>query len=171
MLAAKHTHANVLAIATGVVLAVLLLLGWRVEGGIAPAPAEVELVTASSDDIAVTPSGETTVVARLSPSPGRGAPVREIGVRNATGSATQVAVSATFGSSELAEALRIRLVAGGTEIFSGPLGGLDDGSGVFALESGEETTLAVHAWVPEGAPLEAWAGRSDSVRIQLEGRG
>ncbi|MBD0291271.1 MAG: hypothetical protein ICV74_08450, partial [Thermoleophilia bacterium] len=52
MLAAKHTPVDVLAITAGVVLAGLLLVGWRVEGGTALSPAELDLVTASSQDVA-----------------------------------------------------------------------------------------------------------------------
>ena len=169
MLAAKHTP-DVLAITAGLVLAGLLLLGWRVEGGAQPSPAEIEIVTASSADVAVTPAGETAAVSRLLPSSPEKAAVRKVGVRNATRDATQVDVSAATRNGELSRALRLRIVAGDRQVFTGSLDDLQKGTASFALPSGEETTLAIHAWIREDAPEDTWAGRSETVQVELEAR-
>ena len=167
MLAAKHTPADALAIAAGIDLAALLLLGWRVEGGVEYAPAELELVTAPSQDVAVTPAGETSAVARPRPGSTENAPVREMGIRNATGSEVRVEVSITPQSGELDDVLGLRIVTDDRQVFAGSLAELVREGAGFPLAGGAETNLEIHAHLREDAPVEAWAGRSGAVRIEL----
>ncbi len=167
MLAAKHIPADVLAIAAGIALAALLLLGWRVEGGVEYAPAELELVTAPSQDVAVTPGGETSAVARLRPGSTGIAPVREIGIRNATGTVMRVEITMTPLGGELDDVLRLRIVTDDRQVFAGSLSQLVREGAGFPLAGGAETNLEIHARLREDAPVEAWAGRSDVVRIEL----
>jgi hypothetical protein len=167
MLAATRRKTDSLAILAGLVLAALLVLGWRVEGGVQVPAAELEVVTGTSSDLALSPAGVTTDQARLSPSATEEGLVRELGVRNATGDTLAVRATATRATGDLDQAVSVRILVAGQKVFEGKLGELLQGSEPFTLASHEETRLWIQAWISESEPSDGWAGRGDTVQIDL----
>jgi hypothetical protein len=167
MLAATRVRIDWLALVAGVVLAALALAGWRVEGGLNPPPADVALLVAQSQDLAIaTVSGSDEGKALRGSAPEAGVE-RGLEIRNATGSRLDVRLRATAATSDLDEALTVRIVTRGETLFEGPLGALRAGTAAFGLESHETSDVQVLAWIPLSADDESWGARSEQVQLEL----
>ncbi len=167
MLAATRIRIDWLALVAGVVLAAIALAGWRVDGGLNPPPADVALLVAPSQEIAIaTTSGSDEAVAIRATDSEQGV-ARGLEIRNATGGKLDLRLQATPATGELDESLTVRIVTGGQTLFEGPLGALRAGTPAFALESHETSDVQVLAWIPTSARDESWGARSEQVRLEI----
>ena len=167
MHAVTQTRMDRMAFVVGLALAALVLLSWRVDGGTQAPPAEIELVTSSTGSIAVTPSGVTAERGRLRATSTGAGFTRAIGVTNATGAPLSVVVRLTPETSELDDAVAVRVAARGATLYPGRLGDLRRGSAPFALASHEQAVVHVETWIPESVPAAAWRARAVRVPVEL----
>lgn len=167
MLAATRTRIDWLALVAGVVLAALALAGWRVDGGLNPPPADVALLVAPSQDIAIaTTSGSDEAVAIRATDSELGVS-RSLEIRNATGSKLDLRLQATPATGELDSSLLVRIATGGQTLFEGSLGALRAGTPAFALESHQTSDVQVLAWIPPTAEDQSWGARSEQVQLEI----
>jgi hypothetical protein len=166
MHAASRTHIEWTALLLGAALAALAVAGWQVQGGIDTPPAEVTLVAAPSEDLALTPPGGTATTGGLRASePNEGLEQRTT-VQNATGDPLLVGLRAEPATAELDRAIRVRVSAKGEIVFDGPLGDLRGGTpGSIELASHESTEVTVLAWIPPEADEDLWRGRVQEVQL------
>ena len=167
LLAATRTRIDWLALVVGVVLAAIALVGWRVDGGLNPPPADVALLVAPSLDIAIaTTTGSDEAVALRATDSELGV-ARAFEIRNATGGKLDLRLQAIPATGELDESLNVRVMTGGATLFEGSLGQLRAGTPAFALESHETSDLQILAWIPSTATDESWGGRSEQVKLEI----
>ena len=156
------------AIVLGLALAAVLVLGWRVEGGEQVPPAQLELVTSSSNALALSPAGVTSERRRLRASASEQGLERELTVRNPTGRPLAVTLRASAQLPGLERALALRVVAAGRTVFEGTLATLRGGTTPFRLAGREQTAIRIRAWIPESAPDSTWRARSATVALELD---
>jgi hypothetical protein len=165
MIAATHIRVDWTALVLGLTLAALAVAGWRVDGGITTPPAEVSFQTAASPTLAVSPTGRTVKGTLRASTPDRGVEDR-MTVRNATGGALAVRLRAEAATSDLDEALAVRVTVKGEALWEGPLGELQEGMPTsFVLASHETADVTVLAWIPETSDDEIWRARTTAIRL------
>jgi hypothetical protein len=165
MVAATNIRVEWAALVVGIALAGLAVAGWRVDGGAAVPPAELELVMAPSDSLAVTPTG-SVLEGTLSASGPEDGLEGTMSVRNATGAGLDVRVQGAAGSPALDGVVSVRVSAKGQTVWEGTLGELRTGTPAsFPLESHETTDVTITAWIPETASTDAWRARSERVEL------
>jgi hypothetical protein len=151
-------------IATGLALAALLVLAFRV-------PASSELLGAGVRFTAMAP-GEVHVpatdaflrVGKLTPG---GKPAHAaLPVTNVTRGPVDVRVRARTTSHELDRALRVELRAGGRMLASTTLAGLRRWTRSVRLDRAEERMVRVRAWIPAGT--DDTIGRRVAVKLELD---
>lgn len=166
MHAATRTPIEWTALLLGAALAALAVAAWQVQGGIETPPAEVTLLTAPSNALALTPPGGTDVTAKLRASEAADGLEGRTTVQNATGGDLVVRLRAEPGTTDLDRALLVRVTAKGELVFDGTLGDLRGGTDRgFELASHESTEVAVQAWVSPAIDEDVWRGRATSVRL------
>jgi hypothetical protein len=165
--ATNRARIDLLALVAGVGLAALAVVGWRVEGGTTPSPAEVAVLVAPSQDLAVaTVSGSDEATKLQGSTSGEGIE-RRLAVRNATGSRLNVRIQADASSRELDGALRLRVRTDGQTLFEGELGALRSGGPAFPLESHQTADVEVLAWIPLEADGHTWGARAEQIQIHF----
>ena len=166
MHAAGRTHIEWTALLLGAALAAVAVAGWQVQGGIDAPPAEVTLVAAPSQELALTPPGGTATTGNLRASePNEGLEGRTT-VQNATGGPLLVGLRAEPATSDLDRTLLLRVSAKDELVFDGTLGDLRAGTpGWFELASHESTEVTVRAWIAPAADEELWRGRVENVEL------
>jgi hypothetical protein len=171
MQAAIRIRTDWVALLAGLAIAAALVATWRVEGGAAPAPARIEIVTAPSEQIAISPDGVTATAQKLVPSLPEDGLRRTLELRNATAEPLDVRLKAIANRADLGQAVELDVRAGARRIYAGTLAGLEPGSEQFPLGPGQSLPLTLAAWIPEGASAADWAGRSVSVSLELQAGG
>jgi hypothetical protein len=167
MQAATHIRADWTAIVLGLALAALAVAGWRVDGGTMVPPAELTLQTATSETLAVSPTGRTAKGTLRASTPEAGLETRTT-VRNATADALAVRLRAEPATTDLDRALTVRVAAKGQTIWEGPLGELREGmASPFVLASHETADVTVLAWIPQTSDDSTWRARTVSVRLSF----
>jgi len=142
----------------------LALLGWRVPGGDGSLGADVIFAANPSGELAISPIGPFITVAGLEPS---GERQGAINVKNQTGSTLAVKPRAAAEGRDLDRVLRVELKAADKLLFSGPLGGLRNGtSRAFVLTPGQTSPLDVRIWLPPSIRA-GYQGRIASVHMEL----
>jgi hypothetical protein len=167
MLAATRIRIDWVALVLGAGLAALAVTGWRLEGGTQAPAATVTVVTTPTRDLDVTPGGETSAKAGLRATGPEGGFRRLVKVRNATGEALDVRVTAKPEGRELVKSLSARVEANGKTVFEGPLAQLKSGSQAFHLASHDSTQVSVLLWIDSSAN-DAWRARADTIRIGFD---
>jgi hypothetical protein len=166
MHAAGRTHIEWTALLLGAALAALAVAGWQVQGGIDTPPAEVTLVAAPSEELALTPPGGTATTGTLRASEPKDGLEQRTTVQNATGGPLLVGLRAEPATAELDRTLLVRVSAGGEIVFDGPLGDLRAGTpGWFELASHESTEVRVQAWISPSVEDDLWRGRVQNVEL------
>ena len=151
-------------VATGLALAVLLVLAFRVPASSQALGAGIRIEADAPGEVHV-PTGEAFLSARRLV-PGGRATRAELPVRNVTRGPIHVRVRAREGGRELDGALRVELRSEGRRLASGTLGELRRWSRPVLVERGAERTVHARAWIPAGAP--GTEGRRVAVALQLD---
>jgi hypothetical protein len=159
------------ALLFGLAVAAALVATWRIDNGGIPAPARVEIVTAPSQEIAVSPDGVTAEAQKLVASLPEDGLRRQLHLRNATDVSLETRVKALVDSPALGQEVELDVRAGSLQVYGGPLAGLTSGSQPFTLDPGQSLDLAVQAWIPDGASPIEWSGRNVSIQLELVSEG
>jgi hypothetical protein len=162
--------ARSLGLAAGVVLAVAALLVWQVPTVPVGSGATVSFKAVPSGELAVSQAGTFLRAPALIPSsPGRGASA-ELVVANQSPANLAVTLRALPETSNLDDALQVKVSAGDTTVYSGPLGGLRSWSDrVLVFAPGASQLFAVKAWIPLTV-ASGWRGQKVDVSLQLMAR-
>jgi hypothetical protein len=151
-------------IATGLALAALLVLAFRVPASGHTLGAGVRVVAAAPGELHV-PDGGAFLTAR-DLTPGGAAARARLPVGNVTRGPVDVRVRAHGGGRQLDSGLRMELSAGGRRLASGPLAALRHWSRPMRLERAGERTIRARAWIADGATDTA--GRRVDLDLQLD---
>jgi hypothetical protein len=162
--------ARSLGLAAGVVLAVVALLVWRVPTVPVGTGAAVTFKAVPSGELGVSQSGTFLRAPALIPSSsGRGASA-ELVVANQSPATLAVTLRALPETSNLDDALQVKVSAGDTRVYSGPLGGLRSWSDrVLVFAPGASQLFTVKAWIPLTV-TSGWRGQKVDVSLQLKAR-
>jgi hypothetical protein len=151
-------------IATGLALAALLVLAFRVPASSDLLGAGVRFTAMAPGEVHVPTTDSFLRVGKLTPG---GKPARAaLPVTNVTRGPVDVRVRARTTSHELDRALRVQLRAGGRILASTTLGGLRRWTPSLRLERAEERTVRVRAWIPAGT--DDTTGRRVAVKLELD---
>ena len=152
-------------IATGLALAALLVLAFRVPASGQGLGAGLRVVAAAPGELHV-PGGAVLAARGLTPG---GRSVRgSLPVQNVTRGPVEVRLRARGGGHDLDRALRVTLRVGGRHLASGPLARLRRWSRPVRVERGEERTVRAAAWIASGA--RDTAGRRVALDLELDAR-
>jgi hypothetical protein len=162
--------ARSLGLAAGVVLAVAALFVWRVPTVPVGTGATVSFKAVPSGELAVSQTGSFLRAPALIPSSaGRGASA-ELVVANQSPANLAVTLRALPETSNLDDVLSVRVSAGETTVYSGPLGGLRSWSDrVLVFAPGASQLFTVKAWIPLTVE-SGWRGQRVVVSLQLKAR-
>jgi hypothetical protein len=168
MLAATRIRVDWIALLAGIALAAVAAVGLKVDGGVEVPPAEVTILTAPSQDLAVVEGSNVIETRELRPATSDEGFERRMTVRNATGGTLAVGFRAETATKDLDGALRVRIQADDQTIFEGTLTELRAGSSEsFHLASHATSSISVLAWIPFTADEQTWKARGDQVRIEF----
>ncbi len=138
-------------IGVGVALAVVSVLAWKVPHGTGRPGLDLTVAVQPTGELQTIPAGAAFFATGMTPEAGselRGS----FTVRNRTGVALVVRVQALPSSAAIDEALRVRIDAAGSTLFSGSLGALRTWTdATVMLESGASAALEMTAWLVPGA--------------------
>lgn len=151
-------------VATGLALAVLLVLAFRVPASSQVLGAGIRFEAKAPGEVHV-PTGRAFLSARHL-TPGGKAARAELPVENITRGPLHVRVRAHEGGTELDGSLRVALSAGGKQLASGTLADLRRWSRPLLVERGGESTIRARAWLPAGAA--GTEGRRVATTLQLD---
>jgi hypothetical protein len=168
MLAATRIRVDWIALLVGIALAVFAAVGWKVDGGVEIPAAEVTILTAPSQDLAVVEGSNVVETRELRPTASEEGLQRRLTVRNATGTTLAVGFRAETATKDLDDALRVRVQADDQTVFEGTLKELQAGSSEsFQLASHATSSISVLAWIPFTTAEHTWKARSDQVQIEF----
>jgi hypothetical protein len=154
-------------LALGLVVAGLLVAGWRLPPGAGTLGADVGISLVPTGELALAPSGHILSAAGLVPGPETSARRGAVTVRNQTGSTLDVSLRALPSTGALDDLLHVAVVAGVTRLYAGPLHGLRNWSRRgFTVRRGERTRLAMAVWIPGGAG-DDYRGRTEDLTVEL----
>ena len=151
-------------IATGLALAALLVLAFRVPASSQSLGAGVRFTAMAPGEIHVPRTDAFLKVGKLTPG---GKPARAtLPVRNVTRGPVDVRVRASMATHDLDHALRVELRAGDRMLASGTLADLRRWTRPLRLERAGERTVRVRTWIPAGT--EDTVGRHVAVKLELD---
>ena len=151
-------------IATGLALAALLVLMFRVPASSQSLGAGVRFVATAPGEVHVPGTGAFLEAGKLTPG---GEPAHAtLPVRNVTRGPVDVRLRARMTTRDLDGAVRVELRAGGKTLAPGTLADLRGWSRPLRLERAEERTVRVRTWIPAGT--EDTAGRRAAVTLELD---
>ena len=155
-----HGWARIAGFVAGVAAVAILVAGWQVGRGTGTVGADVTFVATPTGELGL-PAGPFVKGIGLEP----GADAHgTVPVHNQTGSTLAISVKVLPSIGDLDRVLRVRMTAGGREVYDGPLGGLRDWSRPFRLASGGAVPLGVRIALPDGSDA-ASHGRIDDVSL------
>jgi hypothetical protein len=151
-------------IATGLALAALMVLAFRVPASGQSLGAGVRMVAVAPGELHVPTTGAFLKAGGLEPG---GTPARAaLAVRNVTRGSVDVRLRARTENHDLDGSLHVQLRAGGRTLASTTLAGLRRWSRAVRLKKAEERVLRVRAWIPRGS--EDTTGRRVAVDLELD---
>jgi hypothetical protein len=151
-------------IATGLALAALMVLAFRVPASGQSLGAGVRIAAVAPGELHVPTTGAFLKAGRLEPG---GKSVRAtLPVRNVTRGSVDVRLRARMANHDLDRALRVQLRAGGRTLASTTLAGLRQWTKSLRLEKAEERVVRVRAWIPAGT--DDTSGRRVTVDLELD---
>ena len=151
-------------IATGLALAALMVLAFRVPASGQSLGAGVRMAAVAPGEVHVPRTDAFLKAAGLEPG---GKSVRAVlPVRNVTRGPVDVRLRARMGNHDLDRAVHVQLRAGGRTLASTTLAGLRDWTSSLRLNKAEERVVRVRAWIPGGA--ENTTGRRVAVDLELD---
>ena len=152
-------------IATGLALAALLVLAFRVPASGQELGAGVRVVGAAPGELHVL---DGAFLAARGLTPGGRSARGSLPVRNVTRGPVEVRLRARGGGHDLDQGLHVELRTGGRRLASGPLERLRRWSRPVTVKRGEERTVYAKAWIASGA--EDTAGRRVALELELDAR-
>ena len=154
-----------LGIALGLATAASLVLTSRIPPGTGTLGADVILASAPTGELGVSPSGPFLSATNLSPGSER-VPAGILQLTNQTGVDLHVQVRGVPSSTDMDEALHLRVATNDMSVFDGTLGEFRVWSAsAFALASGETGDVAVRTWIdPDG---DSWSGRIANISLEF----
>jgi hypothetical protein len=156
-----------LAFLAGLALAVVLVLGWRVDPGASELGLELRVIVNSTGELAVSPAGEIAVGRQLQPRTDRDRIEAKASIRNQTAQDRRVNVRGLPSSRDLDDLLLVTVRAGGRQLFRGPLGELRRPTRrSLRLESGRSARLTVSARLPEDV-RSGYQARIEDLTLEL----
>jgi hypothetical protein len=153
----------------GLTLALAVLLSGRVPEGSAQAPARVSLVVEPAVQLGVSPIGRDILShARLTPGAASASGV--VAVSNLTGTRLEARPRVRSTEPELDDVVQVALLAGGTRLYSGKLGGLrSEGAVKLRLAAKATRRIRIRLSVPDGGS-RAIQGRSLELALDWRTR-
>jgi hypothetical protein len=158
------TPTRTAGIATGLALAALLVLAFRVPASSQLLGAGVRFTAVAPGELHVPRTDAFLEVGKLTPG-GRAARAT-LPVTNVTRGPVDVRLRAQMATHDLDNAVRVELRAGARTLASGTLAGLRDWTRPLRLERADERTIHVRAWIPAGT--EDTVGRRVTVQLELD---
>jgi hypothetical protein len=153
-------------IATGLALAALLVLAFRVPASSELLGAGVRITAMAPGELHVPSSDAFLKVGKLTPG---GEPARaSLPLRNVTRGPVDVRVRASMATHDLDHAVRVELRSDGQKIASGTLADLRHWTRSLRLERADERTMRVRAWIPAGT--DNTIGRRVAVQLELDAK-
>jgi hypothetical protein len=150
-------------IATGLALAALMVLAFRVPASSHSLGAGVRMAAVAPGELQV-PSSAVLAAGGLEPG-GRSARA-SLPVRNITRGPVDVRVRARSQSHDLDRAVHVQLQSGGRTLGSGTLADLSHWTRSLRLERAEARVVRVRAWIPRGT--SDTTGRRVAVNLELD---
>jgi len=162
---APITITKVVGLLAGVLASVVLLVQARVPRPAGALDAALTLTASPTGELGITPKGIVLRSGRIA----RDAPPARatLEVRNQTGVALDVRVSARPASGDLDDSVRLRITGRDGVLFDGRLGALRSPSRPLRMVSGDVKTLRISARLIAGAAPGRFEGRTDAVAIEL----
>jgi hypothetical protein len=151
-------------IATGLALAALMVLAFRVPASSQSLGAGVRFEAVAPGEVHVPRTGAFLKVGGLKPG-GRSARAT-LPVRNVTRGPVDVRLRARVGNHDLDRAVHVQLRAGGRTFSSTTLAGLRQWTKPLRLNKAEERVVRVRAWIPAGTGDTI--GRRVAVDLELD---
>jgi hypothetical protein len=151
-------------IATGLALAALMVLAFRVPASGQSLGAGVRIAAVAPGELHVATTGAFLRADGLEPG-GKSASAT-LPVRNVTRGPVDVRLRARMANRDLDRVLHVQLRAGGRTLASTTLAGLRRWTRSPRLEKAEERVVRVRAWIPEGT--ENTTGRRAAVDLELD---
>jgi hypothetical protein len=151
-------------IATGLALAALMVLAFRVPASGQSLGAGVRMAAVAPGEGHVPTTGAFLKAGRLEPG-GKSARAT-LRLRNVTRGAVDVRLRARVANHDLDRALHVQLRAGGRTLASTTLAGLREWTKSLRLKKAEERVVRVRAWIPEGT--DDTTGRRVAVDLELD---
>ena len=151
-------------IASGLALAALLVLAFRVPASSQLLGAGVRITAVAPGEVHVPRTDAFLKVGKLTPG---GKPARAtLPLTNVTRGPVDVRLRARTATSDLDRAVRVELRAGGRMLAASTLAGLRRWTRPLRLERGSERTVQVRAWIPAGTPDTV--GRRVAMQLELD---
>jgi hypothetical protein len=151
-------------IASGLALAALLVLAFRVPASSQLLGAGVRITAAAPGEVHVPRTDAFLRVGKLTPG---GKPAQAtLPLRNVTRGPVDVRLRARMATHDLDRAVRVELRAGGRTLASGTLASLRRWTRPLRLERAHERTMRVRAWIPAGT--QDTVGRRVAVKLELD---
>jgi hypothetical protein len=151
-------------IATGLALAALMVLAFRVPASGQSLGAGVRMAAVAPGEVHVPSTGAFLRAGGLEPG-GRSARAT-LPVRNVTRGPVDVRLRARMQNHDLDRAVHVQLRAGRRTLASTTLAGLRRWTGSLRLNKAEERVVRVRAWIPRGT--DNTTGRRVAVNLELE---
>lgn len=151
----------------GLTVVAMALIAWRVPPGDGRLGADLTVLAIPSGELAVSASGPVLHRRGLAPSGRDGAAQGWINVRNTAQAPRLVQLRAPADSPSLDALFHVEATAGKMVLFRGPAGGLRRWTRrSFRLAAGEERTLRLRAWLPEGVD-DRYRGRFATLNLEF----
>jgi hypothetical protein len=151
-------------IATGLALAALMVLAFRVPASGQSLGAGVRMAAVAPGEVHVPTTGAFLKVDGLEPG-GRFARAT-LPVTNVTRGPVDLRLRARMANHDLDRALHVQLRAGSRTLASTTLGGLRQWTSSLRLDRAEERVVRVRAWIPDGTANTT--GRRVAVNLELD---
>ena len=151
-------------IATGLALAALMVLAFRVPASGQSLGAGVRMAAVAPGEVHVPTTGAFLKAGRLEP--GGKSARGMLPVRNVTRGSVDVRLRARAANHDLDRAVHVQLRAGGRTLASTTLAGLREWTKSLRLKKAEERVVRVRAWIPEGT--DNTTGRRVAVDLELD---
>jgi hypothetical protein len=149
-------------IAVGLAVVVVAAAGWRIPAGTGLPGAAIEFSVAPTGALGIEPSGTFIQAAGLGPSDDA---TGRFSITNQTGSTLAIRLRAQRDVYDLDSAVHVRVKAGDTGVFTGPLGRLGGWTTPFVLAPGESRRVSFRVWLPYPSGAEA---RQASLDVEFE---
>ena len=151
-----------LGLLAGLAAVAIAVTGWRVPPRDGSLGLDLAVAFQPTAQLEFSPSGSVLTASGMAAGDERSG---KVAVRNVTGTTLAVRVRALPSIHDLDPVLLVRVAAGTTTLYDGPLGGLASRSGALVLGSGRTADLSFEARLPSGA-RDGWRGRIDKIVLE-----